>query len=435
MSVEIPELVRSAVAALPDPAVVVDLDLRVIQYNDAYFRLSGLKPREIEARRAAGLKCTDLLSLDICQSSCAVKSCTQRRLAVHFHEVSGQAGPNQANQSTFLVTSYPVLVDGQIVAAVEIYRDVTAERRVQERFQALLESERRHSEQLEIEVRRRTAELEQSLRELKETRDHLVQSEKLRSLGQLVAGIAHELNNPINFIYGNTSFLRDYLNALFSVVDAARSLKSLSLEEKRALDETMNAADLDFIREDSEKLVKSLRTGAERTAQIVRGLRTFARTGQAEFEETDLVECIETTATVLSHLFKGDVRLVKRLDHVSRVRCNSSQIGQVVMNLIKNARDAVDGNGEVAVDLAAEGEQAVIRVRDNGVGISPEHLSRIFDPFFTTKPVGQGQGLGLSISYAIVQAHGGSIEVESHLGKGTLFSVRLPTKGPTPPPT
>ncbi|MBI3184752.1 MAG: PAS domain-containing protein [Myxococcales bacterium] len=427
---EIPELVRTAVSALPDPAVILDAELKVVHFNQAYRRMAGLNALEDPAKGRGALLCTDLLELEICRTTCAARACIRQGRSLSFHEVRCAAGPEKASTFNVQVTCFPVASGGGPVGMVEIYRDTTAERHVQERFQRLLDLQRHANLELDRLVHERTAELRQSLEELQKTREQLVQAEKLRSLGELVAGIAHEINNPVNFIYGNTPFLKEHFAALFGLLDLVGELKSLSSTDRGRFEAAAEAADLAFIRNDAEKLIRTFHVAAERIAHIVRGLRTIGRVGGVEMEATDLGECLSATAAILAPLFKEEVRLEQKVELGETVRCNPSQIGQLMTNLIKNAREAICGPGAVDVSLSRQDTHALLVVVDNGAGIPPEMLPRVFDPFFTTKPVGVGQGLGLAICYSIAKAHGGTIEVDSTVGKGTRVTVKLPLEGP-----
>jgi signal transduction histidine kinase len=295
-----------------------------------------------------------------------------------------------------------------------------------------------------IDLEERTRQLEAANRSLQKVQAELIRSEKLASLGQLVAGIAHELNNPLNYIYGNTEFLSDYVHTFINLLDRFGELPELTAKQKDTIEVWKREADVDFVRTDLAKLLEGVRLGAERAAEIVRGLRAFARVGSGmEYEDVSLPETIEVALTILRHELRDRIKIHKEWGELPRVRCDGSRMSQVFVNLFLNAIQAITsrgGEGEIHVGLAAEGSLARITFRDNGSGMPPDVRAKIFDPFFTTKPVGQGTGLGLSISYGIVEQHGGKIEVESEVGRGSTFTVWLPVAGPkekgkTAPPT
>ncbi len=267
-------------------------------------------------------------------------------------------------------------------------------------------------------------ELEFTNTELQTTQAQLVQSAKMVSLGQLVAGVAHELNNPIGFIYSNMSHLRDYSNRLTHLVEVAEKNPSTLKAEKIK-------CEYDYIVDDLPRLIRSCEEGSRRVRDIVLGLRNFSRIDEAQFKEVNLESEIQNTLGLLAGEFKTRIRLHTEFKGIPKVRCYVSQINQVFMNLLTNAAQAIEGNGEVWISTASDQEFVYVTVRDSGKGIPSEIMSQIFDPFFTTKPVGQGTGLGLSISYGIIQKHQGNIEATSTLGHGTQFVVKLPIEGPT----
>jgi two-component system NtrC family sensor kinase len=309
----------------------------------------------------------------------------------------------------------------------------------------------------ELRVRLRAGEriirLEQSLAEqnraLRETQAALVQSEKLASLGQLAAGVAHEINNPIAYVTNNLAVLRQDVPAAMSVLDKYRegreSLARVEPELAAAAARLEEEIDLEFIRESLDRLLDKSLEGLQRVRDIVLNLRDFARLDEAEFKEADLNAALESTLEILRfELKKKEIQLETRFQELPLVLCHPGRLNQVFLNLLVNAIQASDSGGRVEVrttsprpsatpPLSGEGpgeRSVVIEIEDYGCGISAEHLSRLFDPFFTTKPVGQGTGLGLSVSYGIIRDHGGVIEVESEPGCGSTFRVRLPVRPP-----
>lgn len=293
--------------------------------------------------------------------------------------------------------------------------NINLEKKVRERTQALEKSNQ---------------ELQRAYRELQDAQAQLVHSEKMASLGQLVAGIAHELNNPISFIYGNMDHLEDYINDVKKVLRSLTDLKSLSPEEKKYMEGIMKEVDLDFVLEDLDKVIKSCKTGAERTRDIVAALRSFSRLDEAELKEVDIHEGIESTLQLLTHHYKNRIAVHRDYGNIPRVRCYASQLNQVFMNLLANAAQAIRNEGDVWIKTQTAKDSVVISIKDNGEGIPEENMKKLFTPFFTTKPVGKGTGLGLSISYGIIEKHHGRIWAESKVGEGTTFTIELPIKGP-----
>ena len=259
--------------------------------------------------------------------------------------------------------------------------------------------------------------LKQTLAELQEKEVQLVHSEKMAGLGKLVAGVAHELNNPIGFIYANMDHFKRYIGELQKICNAV----VLGGEEQERSERTFKTLD---------RLVDSCSNGAQRIKQIVLGLRTFSRLDEAERKTVDIHEGIESTLTLLEHHMKERVVVRKDFGNLPQVECFAGQLNQVLMNLLTNAVDAIEGEGEIHLKTWEENGTVNIAVQDSGVGIPEANLKHLFDPFFTTKDVGKGTGLGLSISYGIVEKHGGWIDVESEVGKGTTFTVALPLRMP-----
>ena len=271
------------------------------------------------------------------------------------------------------------------------------------------------NETLEERVRVRTRELEQANRNLRETQAQLVQSSKMASLGTLAAGIAHELNTPMGAIHSNADVERRAVRIIRGILRDPSVVVKLGPQPR--LERTLKIFD------DINQMTLE---AAERVTRIVQSLKSFARLDQPELEWVDLHEGIESALTLMEHLIKERIQVVRNYGELPKVQCYASQINQVFANLLTNAVQAIDGTGIVSITTEQDKSDVVIRVADTGGGIRPEHLERIFDPGFTTKGVGVGTGLGLSIAYRIMENHQGSIHVESQLGKGTSFTLRLP---------
>jgi PAS domain S-box-containing protein len=267
--------------------------------------------------------------------------------------------------------------------------------------------------------------LEETLRlnkKLEEAHSQLLQSEKMASIGQLAAGVAHELNNPIGFVHSNLGTLRGYLTDLFLIADAGDGEKARLLKADR---------DYDYLKTDIFQLLDESAEGLERVKKIVLDLKDFSRPGETDWQWADLHQGLDSTLNIVWNELKYKCTVRKEYGVLPRVRCLPAQLNQVFMNLLVNAAHAIETKGEIVVATRAPDDKTVqIVVADTGKGIAPEHLKRVFDPFFTTKPVGQGTGLGLSVSWGIIQKHHGRIEVASEPGKGTTFTVTLPVEPP-----
>ncbi len=283
--------------------------------------------------------------------------------------------------------------------------------------------------QLQIEQQRRVEELKRANRNLEEAHTQLLQSEKMASIGQLAAGVAHEINNPIGYVYSNLGSLERYLADLLAVLDAYENAEA-ALPESDALAEVgrlKSKLDLSFLRKDLPALMGESKEGITRVRKIVHDLKDFSHVDDSdEWQCADLHRGLDSTLNIVWSELKYKAEVRKEYGRIPEVECLPSQINQVFMNLLVNAAHAIEGRGVITIRTGREGDQVFVEIADTGKGIPAENIHRIFDPFFTTKPVGKGTGLGLALSYGIVQKHKGSIEVASEVGRGTVFRVRLP---------
>jgi len=298
----------------------------------------------------------------------------------------------------------------------------------------------------EAQQRQKAKELQQTIDELKRTQTQLIQSEKMASLGQMVAGIAHEINNPISFIFGNIGCAEEYMRDLLDIIDLYQNGDSNS---EAAIAEKLEDVDLDYIKTDFPQLLDSVKEGADRVRKIVLSLRSFARLDEAERKIVRVNDCIESTTIMLSGRLgkqakRGAIDLVTTLSDLPDIECYPGQLNQALLNIFNNAIDALELRWQREPDFVPrlevtskkgdrdpedDREWIQIEIADNGLGIPDDICEKIFDPFFTTKPVGQGKGLGLSIAYQIiVDRHGGEIGCRSRLGEGATFYIRLPVQ-------
>jgi len=254
----------------------------------------------------------------------------------------------------------------------------------------------------------------------KQMEETLVQAQNMASIGQLAAGVAHEINNPVGFVTSNIGTLKSYADTLFELVE-----HSTSAEQRRQ-------ADFEFMKEDTAALLRESMDGLHRVRDIVQALKDFSAAGESQWQMADLHELLDTTLNALANELRFKVKVEKHYGKLPQVRCMPGQLNQVFRNILLNAIQSIPEQGVIRIITGSERDGVTVRIQDNGIGIAPYNLGRIFDPFFTTKPVGSGTGLGLYLAYGIVNKHGGRINVISEPGKGTAFTVHLPLRPAEP---
>ena len=281
-----------------------------------------------------------------------------------------------------------------------------------------------------LEISEKNNKLNDAMNELKQTQAMLVHAEKMRSLGELVAGITHEINNPVNFIYGNLTHLENYSNDLMEIIDKFNEyIDLLPPENKTEIQKLIEDKEYDYLKEDLPDLIKSCREGTVRTKNIVMDLKNFSRTEKMIINEIEINKEINTTLNILYNKYKNRITVHKEFGEIEPLDCYGGQINQVLMNIIDNAIFAIKDTGDIFIRTKDDGKNVIIEIEDTGTGIAKENISKVFEPFFTTKNVGEGTGLGMSISYKIIESHSGKIDIDSELGKGTKFTITLPKDG------
>jgi two-component system, NtrC family, sensor kinase len=296
------------------------------------------------------------------------------------------------------------------------------ENRVASRTNELLESNRKLHDEYE--------KLQLLNQKLESAQGQLLQSDKMAAIGQLAAGVAHEINNPVGFVNANLGTLKSYVDTLLSLINTFEQVSDeLPISVQTRLNDLKQNIELDYVRQDILDLLSESADGLDRVKQIVQDLKDFARAGESVWQDADLHRGLDSTLNVVWNELKYKAKVEKEYGALPLVRCVPAQINQVFMNMMVNAAHAIENMGTITLKTGCEGENVWISVTDTGKGMSEATRKRIFEPFFTTKPVGQGTGLGLSLAYSIIQKHKGGIEVESTEGVGTTFKVTLPIAG------
>ena len=380
-----------------------------LRAQHAYF--ARIRSQMEEAGRAKELgEVVAVPGLEDADSQIAIPLVIKDKLIGVFSVESREPEPFSEHDETLVS-----IVASQAASAIQ---NALLYRAEEERRKELAEAHERLkqlNETLEERVRTRTRELEQANRDLRETQAQLVRSSTMASLGTLAAGIAHELNTPMGAIHSNADVERRAVRIIRGILRDASVADKLGPQPR--LERTLRIFD------DINQMTLE---AAERVTKIVQSLKNFARLDQPELEWVDLHEGIESVLTLMDHLIKDRIQVIKHYGELPKVKCYASQINQVFANVLTNAVEAIDGAGSITITTTQEESDVVIQVADTGRGIRPEHLERIFDPGFTTKGVGVGTGLGLSITYRIIENHQGLIHVESEPGRGTTFILRLP---------
>jgi two-component system NtrC family sensor kinase len=428
----------------PVPTFVIDANHRITHWNKACALISGLdasamvgtdqhwKPFYSDARPTM----SDLIvdgSLEA-QFETYYKDIFRRSATIPdaFEAESFFPGIGREGAWLFFTAAPLHNAEGQVIGAIETLQDVTERKLAQDKLLA-------YQNELEQKVSQRTSELAEAntrlgqehtalkemLHKYEGAQQQLLQSEKLAAIGQLAAGVAHEINNPIGFVNSNLGTLKTYISNLLDVVSAYEGVSKGA--DAAVLAAAIKNADLDFLREDLPSLLAESQAGLGRVTKIVQDLKDFSRVDQTGRQLSNLNAAMESTLNVASNEIKYKANVVRELGEIPEVNCDPAQINQVFMNLLVNAAHAIEQRGTIFVRSGVAGDGVWFEVEDTGKGMPEAVMNRIFEPFFTTKAVGKGTGLGLSISYdIIVKRHGGKLEVTSDEGKGTRFRIWLP---------
>jgi PAS domain S-box-containing protein len=374
---------QDIVSSSLDMIIAVDNDRRIVEFNETAQKTFGYSREEILGKHVGILYSDRQEGIRVGEST--------RRKGWFIGEIANKRKNGEIFPS---LLSASVLRDtkGEPIGFMGISRDITEQKCIEERLR---------------------------------------RSEKMASLGRLVAGACHELNNPISFIYSNISHLRTYMSDIKMVLgeysDICSSPVSSLPDHISSVERLKEQLDLDYTIQDLDELVDEIDEGARRIKGIVEDLRIFSHSDGTAVGDTDINEDIEKSLSLLADYHVDRIAIHRDYAELPRVRCYEGQLSQVFMNVIVNACQAIEHNGDIWITTGLENDNTIaVSIRDNGAGIAKEHMDRIFDPFFTTKDVGQGMGLGMSISYGIIERHGGEILVESESGSGTVFTIQIP---------
>lgn len=387
---------------------VMDCNHRIIEVNARFSKMFNKEVSEF-----SGHYCYANFEKrkDICPHCPGVKAMAMRKTV----EVETQGVLDDGSMFYAWNRAFPLFDrDGVVKGFIEVVEDVTAQKLVEK-------------------------ELKQAYDQLKMTQNQLVHVEKMASLGVLVAGIAHEINNPLGFIISNFEVVKTYLKSYNKILDAADILiKKMSvnaaeqvLKEIEEFYEMMGAENMEIIVKDIDPLLSQTLGGLERIKKVVLDLKSFTHANFSISLKADIHQIMDSAINICWNEIKYKVELIKTYGQIPLIECNEQKLNQVFINLLMNATQAIEGRGTIQIVTCLKHDKVCIQIIDNGKGILPEQLKRIFDPFFTTKPVGQGTGLGLSVSYDIIKQHGGEILVESTPEDGTMFTILLPVQKKT----
>jgi two-component system NtrC family sensor kinase len=422
-----PKLLENLLRRLPMGACLVDAQYRIVFWNDFFADRLGYKEGEVLGQSLLELFPEQARFLKKKISSVFIlkkESFSYWKQRPHIFKILSSRPITGKETLMFQNMEVLPLMDDNLdvqYACITI-QDVTAQASYYNDLSRVAdELEQEHQAQASL------------IRKLENAQDKLVQSEKMASIGQLAAGVAHEINSPIGFVLCNLQNLQDYVTKLIKIsLFSGKLIDTIGKEIHVNLkNDFFQRNEFDYIREDVVDLVNESLDGAQRVKAIVLSLKEYSHSDVKEWAYASLVDGIESTLKIVDNQFKYKVELLKDYEEgIPLLYCIGMQLNQVFMNLLLNAGQAINEDGLIYIKVFNEGDWQKVSIRDTGQGIEPEHLSKIFDPFFTTKPVGSGTGLGLSLSYSIVKNHGGNIEVKSILGEGTEFIVSLPQGKP-----
>jgi PAS domain S-box-containing protein len=428
---------RIVLDSLPEEIVTIDTNACIVSANTAFLKGKGTSFSQI-----AGAPCFDnrhwrMPAVNIANVQGHALDIFHSGAPRFVYETIAEPGRQKRHLEFHLL---PVRDDSGTVHQVAIVsKDITDDLLKSEQIKSL----NRELQKAVEEVQEKNAELVGTLSRLKETQSQILQSEKMASIGQLAAGVAHEINNPVGFVSSNLKTLTDYQQNIGQILSEYRQfIDTVSGPDDSGMDrealEALNARiqekaselDIAYILEDIPGLIHESREGLDRIKKIVMDLKNFSHPGEDVLKLADINQNLESTLNIVWNELKYKATVTKDYGELPQVKCYPQQLNQVFMNLLVNAAQAIEKQGEIHIITCAAGGDVEIIVSDTGQGIDEKNLGRIFDPFFTTKEVGKGTGLGLNVTYNIIKKHHGAIDVRSEVGKGTTFTIRIPAGGP-----
>ncbi len=424
--------IRTVFDALPQEIISVDKEMKIASMNRA--ALASHEGRyETHINQPLG---TNPENVDASACGRTLKEMVQKTFETEkLQFFLDQFKDKEGNEVIMERTALPVLDEnGMIQNITVVSRNITETHQRNEEIKRLNQRLQKASS----ELMKKNAKLEKTLDNLERTQTQMLQSEKMASIGQLAAGVAHEINNPTGFVSSNIKTLGDYQQDMNDLIEKYQELKDSlkkvpdgQLPEKISellaeVEETEEDVDIAFIQEDVGELIGDCREGTERIKKIVNDLKHFAHPGEDKMKETDINAGIQSTLNVVKNELKYKATVIKELGDIPIIHAYPQQLNQVFMNILVNAAHAIEKTGEIRIVTKEVDGMAEVRISDTGCGIAEENLHKIFDPFFTTKDVGKGTGLGMNIAYNIINKHNGDIRVESTVGVGTTFIIQLP---------
>jgi len=416
--------ITSIINGAGDAMLVLDRDYSVIRVNDKMAEITGISHED-----SIGKKYYELFSgSSIHEHRRILKSVLEKGKNIQFELLEKD---KDGLEIPFDVMVVPLKENGRIISILESYRDISEYKKMQKK----IEKNNRSLLQSEIALKNILWDLRASHIELRDTQKQLIKSEKMASVGQLSAGVAHEINNPTGFVLSNLEVLTGNITTLFETIENTDYLikkylpkeKDANLKFHEEFEEKIQTEEVEFLKDDLPSLVAESIEGVRRIKKIVGNLKNFAHPGKEEQKPTDVNEELEKALNLIHNEIKYNCEVIKDFQEVPTFKANSQQLEQVFINIIINAAQSIEKKGIITIKTYLKNSVVIVEIADNGSGISKADVGQIFNPFFTTKDVGKGTGLGLSIVYRIIEDHGGKIEVESQIGKGTKFIISLPT--------